>query len=142
MTEKLGKLAGWLSSPAAQPVGDQLASRNSCIESCTHALHALTPPPFLLALFSKTNQRRPGKTTTNENRCGPCKFIHPIYEKMAADNPDVVFAEVDVDEADDVAAKCGIRAMPTFHFYKDGQKIEEMMGADQKKLADIVAKNK
>jgi thiol-disulfide isomerase/thioredoxin len=34
--------------------------------------------------------------------CGPCRFIHPIYEKMAAENPDVLFAEVDVDEVEDV----------------------------------------
>lgn len=69
-------------------------------------------------------------------------MIHPIFEKMAADNPDVMFAEVDVDDADDVAAQCGIRAMPTFHFYKAGEKVEEMMGADQNKLATLIAKHK
>lgn len=61
---------------------------------------------------------------------------------MAEENPDVHFAEVDVDEADDVAAHCSIRAMPTFHFYKGGAKVEEMMGADQGKLAALVAKHK
>lgn len=61
---------------------------------------------------------------------------------MAVDNPDVVFAEVDVDDADDIAAECGIRAMPTFHFYRDGAKVEEMMGADQNKLASLVQKHK
>jgi thiol-disulfide isomerase/thioredoxin len=39
--------------------------------------------------------------------CGPCRFIHPIYEKMAAENPDVAFAEVDVDEVEDV--RCILR---------------------------------
>jgi thiol-disulfide isomerase/thioredoxin len=38
--------------------------------------------------------------------CGPCRFIHPIYEKMAAENPDVAFAEVDVDEVEDVRCFC------------------------------------
>jgi thioredoxin 1 len=76
------------------------------------------------------------------NRCGPCKFIHPIYERMAEENPDVVFTEVDVDEADDVAAHVGIKAMPTFHFYKGGEKVEEMMGADTNKLTALVAKLK
>ena len=49
---------------------------------------------------------------------------------------------VDVDDADDVAANAAIRAMPTFHFYKDGAKVEEMMGADQNKLVSLVTKLK
>lgn len=61
---------------------------------------------------------------------------------MAEENPDVVFAETDVDEADDVAAHCGIRAMPTFHFYKGGEKIEELQGADKDKLAALMLKHK
>jgi hypothetical protein len=32
--------------------------------------------------------------------------------------------------------------MPTFHFYKGGQKVNEMMGADQSKLASLVAELK
>ncbi len=75
-------------------------------------------------------------------RCGPCKFIAPIFEKMAEENPEAEFVKVDVDEADDVAAACGIQAMPTFHFYKGGVKVDEMMGADQGTLARLVAKNK
>merc|ERR1712226_1552941 len=69
--------------------------------------------------------------------CGPCKFIGPIFEKMAEENPGAEFVKVDVDEADDVAATCDIQAMPTFHFYKNGGKVDEMMGADQAKLAQL-----
>ena len=61
---------------------------------------------------------------------------------MAAENPEAEFVKVDVDEADDIAAACAIRAMPTFHFYRGGQKIEEMMGADQNKLTSLIAKHK
>ncbi len=38
--------------------------------------------------------------------------------------------------------ECAIRAMPTFHFYKGGVKVEEMMGADQNKLVELIAKLK
>lgn len=41
-----------------------------------------------------------------------------------------------------VAAKCSIRAMPTFHLYKGGEKIAEMMGADAAKLASLVTQHK
>ena len=76
------------------------------------------------------------------HRCGPCKYIGPVFEKLAEENPEVEFVKVDVDDADDVAAACGIRAMPTFHFYRGGAKVEEMMGADQNKIAALVAKHK
>jgi thioredoxin 1 len=61
---------------------------------------------------------------------------------MASENPDVEFVKVDVDDADDVAAACGIQAMPTFQFFKGGAKVDEMKGADQAKLATLLAKNK
>jgi thioredoxin 1 len=51
----------------------------------------------------------------------------------------VEFAKVDVDEAEEVAASCGIRAMPTFQFYKNGVKVEEMCGASQQKLTELIS---
>jgi thioredoxin len=74
--------------------------------------------------------------------CGPCRFIGPIFEKLATENPEAEFVKVDVDEAEDVAARCSIQAMPTFHFYKGGVKVAEMMGADQAKLVSLVAQHK
>jgi len=69
-------------------------------------------------------------------------MISPIFEQMASENPEVEFVKVDVDETDDVAGTCGIRAMPTFQFYKGGEKVEEMMGADVSKLKQLVAQLK
>lgn len=74
--------------------------------------------------------------------CGPCKFIGPIFDSLAAENPEAEFVKVDVDKAEDVAAACSIQAMPTFHFYKGGVKVAEMMGADQAKLAALIAEHK
>jgi thioredoxin len=70
--------------------------------------------------------------------CGPCRFIAPVFEKLASENSDVEFVKVDVDDADDVAAHCQIQAMPTFHFYKSGAKVAEFSGADQAKLTSLV----
>eukprot|EP00934_Nitzschia_sp_Nitz4_P005821 Nitzschia sp. Nitz4//scaffold10_size219509//24283//24709//NITZ4_001399-RA/size219509-augustus-gene-0.262-mRNA-1//-1//CDS//3329532833//5811//frame0 len=73
--------------------------------------------------------------------CPPCRFIGPIFEKMAEENPGADFFKVDVDEAQDIAAECGIQAMPTFQFYKRGMKIDDMTGADKDKLALKVARH-
>ena len=66
--------------------------------------------------------------------CGPCKAIGPYFEELAAKFPDVTFVKVDVDELDDVAASCGISAMPTFQLYSNGVMVKEMCGADKAKL--------
>mgnify|MGYP006109169279 CR=1 FL=1 len=60
---------------------------------------------------------------------------------MAEEFADVVFVKVDVDEAADVAEKCGISAMPTFQFYKGGNKVDSFSGADEAKLKALVQKH-
>ncbi|KAL1954378.1 hypothetical protein VTO42DRAFT_1244 [Malbranchea cinnamomea] len=61
--------------------------------------------------------------------CGPCKAIAPKIEEYSEKYPDVAFYKVDVDEVPDVAQELGVRAMPTFIFFKDGQKVDEVLGA-------------
>ena len=50
--------------------------------------------------------------------------------------------KIDVDEAEEVAGHCGIQAMPTFQFYKNGEKLEEMRGADVARLEQLISKYK
>jgi thiol-disulfide isomerase/thioredoxin len=75
-------------------------------------------------------------------RCGPCKFIGPIFERLAGENPDIEFVKIDVDQAEEVAGHCGIQAMPTFQFYKNGEILEEMRGADVARLEQLISKYK
>lgn len=76
-------------------------------------------------------------------RCGPCRYIGPIFEQLSDENDLVDFYSCDVDSsgADGVAAICNISAMPTFQFYKDGEKVDEMMGADQRQLMNLIDKH-
>uniref|UniRef100_A0A3B3UXB1 Thioredoxin n=1 Tax=Poecilia latipinna TaxID=48699 RepID=A0A3B3UXB1_9TELE len=64
--------------------------------------------------------------------CGPCRRIGPVFEV------NVIFLKVDVDEASDVSQKCEIRSMPTFHFYKNGKKVDEFTGANEKLLMEKI----
>jgi len=74
--------------------------------------------------------------------CGPCQAIAPVFEKLAAEMTDVDFVKVDVDENEEVAQKCGIQAMPTFQFYKDGNKVHEFSGANEDKIRQAIAAHK
>ncbi|KAM9426017.1 thioredoxin-like [Pholidichthys leucotaenia] len=74
--------------------------------------------------------------------CGPCKMIAPLYEKLAKEITDVVFLKVDVDEAEDVSSNCGISCMPTFHFYKNEKKVDELTGANIEALNEKLAKHR
>ncbi|XP_059781266.1 thioredoxin isoform X2 [Balaenoptera ricei] len=46
--------------------------------------------------------------------CGPCKMIKPFFH--------------------DVASECEVKCMPTFQFFKKGQKVGEFSGANKEKL--------
>jgi thioredoxin 1 len=74
--------------------------------------------------------------------CGPCKMIGPVFVDLAEDAGNLTFIKVDVDAAEDISSKCGISAMPTFQVWKDGKKIDELVGASKDKLAALVAKHK
>jgi len=61
--------------------------------------------------------------------CGPCKAIAPKMEQYSNTYPSVAFYKVDVDGVPDVAQELGITAMPTFIFFKNGAKVDEVRGA-------------
>lgn len=71
--------------------------------------------------------------------CGPCKMMSPLFEAMEKEEPQVVFAAADVDEASDIAAHCQIRSMPTFHLYQFGSLVDSFSGADAQRLRAIIS---
>ncbi|WP_104722261.1 thioredoxin [Helicobacter mesocricetorum] len=62
--------------------------------------------------------------------CGPCRMIAPIIDKLAeAYEGKAKICKVNTDEQQELAGKFGIRSIPTIYFYKDGQKVDEIIGA-------------
>lgn len=53
----------------------------------------------------------------------------------------VLFAKFDVDQLPELAQQLGVRAMPSFFIYKDGEKVDELVGANPTVLADLVRKH-
>ena len=60
--------------------------------------------------------------------CGPCKMLSPILEKVASEHEDLTVLKVDVDEVGDVAAKYGIRSIPTLILFEDGKAVDMKLG--------------
>ena len=74
--------------------------------------------------------------------CGPCQYIGPKFVEFAAEYKDVIFIKVDVDENAETAEHCGIKSMPTFQFFKNSVKVDELVGASEQALKDKIEANK
>ena len=65
--------------------------------------------------------------------CGPCRMIAPVIEELAADfEGKAKVCKVNTDEEQDLAVKYGIRSIPTILFMKDGNVVDQMVGASSK----------
>jgi len=72
--------------------------------------------------------------------CGPCIRIAPWFKEQAEKNTDVKFGKVDVDENSDTAEANGIKCMPTFKFYKNGELVDTVQGANKEKIVAMMNK--
>ena len=61
--------------------------------------------------------------------CGPCKSMHPIFTRMAKKYKQIRFARVNVDDAQDIAMKYGVKSTPTFIMFKNAEVVNTMVGA-------------
>jgi thioredoxin 1 len=61
--------------------------------------------------------------------CGPCKSFAPTYEASSDKHPNIVFAKVDTEDQQEVAANFGIRSIPTLVAFRDQIGIFSQPGA-------------
>lgn len=60
--------------------------------------------------------------------CQPCKKFSPMFEQMAKQTPDCIFAKVDCTSSSDIAAKYGVKSLPTVLILKDGKESARHVG--------------
>jgi thioredoxin 1 len=61
--------------------------------------------------------------------CGPCRQFAPVFEKAAADHPEIVFGKVDTEAQRELAAAARISAIPTLMAFKNGHRVFSQAGA-------------
>ena len=61
--------------------------------------------------------------------CGPCRGFAPVFEKVSEAHPDVVFAKVNTDEEQEIAAHFQIRSIPTLMVFRDQVIVFSQPGA-------------
>lgn len=64
--------------------------------------------------------------------CGPCKTMGPILDEVANDFDQLKVAKVNIDENPETPTQYGIRGIPTFMVFKDGQLASTQVGAMSK----------
>jgi len=74
--------------------------------------------------------------------CGPCKAISPVVEEVANDHAgQLKVVKMDVDKSPQTPAKFFIRSIPTLILFKDGNVVDQLVGAVSKpKLQEFVKK--
>ncbi|HLF16414.1 MAG TPA: thioredoxin [Candidatus Thermoplasmatota archaeon] len=66
--------------------------------------------------------------------CGPCRRVGPVVEQLSTEMPAVRFGKLNTDENQMTAARNGIMSIPTLMIYKDGQKVDQIVGAVPKEM--------
>ncbi|MBO0984770.1 thioredoxin [Rathayibacter sp. ZW T2_19] len=61
--------------------------------------------------------------------CGPCRQFAPVFEASSDKNSDIVFAKVDTEDQQQLAASYGISSIPTLVVYRDGIPLMAQPGA-------------
>ena len=74
--------------------------------------------------------------------CGPCRMIAPVISELAdLYDGQITVGKCDVEENEYLAAEFGIRNIPTILFFKNGQMVDKMIGAQSKANLEQKFKN-
>ncbi|KAL1950630.1 hypothetical protein VTO73DRAFT_5754 [Trametes versicolor] len=131
--------SGSLSAPTSMPS----VAPNSGSSTVTGPIHMCTNPSSLHSLLKS---HRAAIVFFTSATCGPCRMIEPLFEDLAhqkthgSGSGRVAFVKVDlaVGMGNQVAGEWGVRATPTFLFFLDGKKVEEVKGANAAELRSQV----
>ena len=73
--------------------------------------------------------------------CGPCQRFAPVFERVSEEHGDIVFAKVDTEAEQALAAAAGIQSIPTLFAFRDGILLFSQPGAlPEAVLGELIGK--
>ena len=67
--------------------------------------------------------------------CGPCRMLAPVIDELAEEfEGKAKICKVNTDEVQDLAVEFGIRSIPTILFFKNGELVDQLVGAQSKQV--------
>lgn len=60
--------------------------------------------------------------------CAPCRAMAPMLDRLAGEFPRLRIVKVDADAHKPLLEQYGVRSLPTLQLYRDGQRVDELMG--------------
>ena len=73
--------------------------------------------------------------------CGPSLYMERYYEELSFANKHCLFLRLNTNRAPDMVDSLDVDRIPTFFFYKNGDKVDELVGANEHNLKQCFIKN-
>ena len=64
--------------------------------------------------------------------CGPCRMVGPIIDEIAVEHPEYKVVKINIDEEPELASQYRVVSIPTLMVMKNGQVVQQSVGARPK----------
>ncbi|XP_076950665.1 thioredoxin O2, mitochondrial-like [Bidens hawaiensis] len=120
--------------------GQHPSTRNHCSSGESRVVTVDSEDQFNTLLRKVQDESLPAVFYFTAAWCGPCRLLFPHIVELSEKYTNVTTYKIDIDQEGlrRTLEKLEISSVPTLHFFADGKKASEMVGADIQKLKNTM----